>query len=204
MEIIAITSHENLEAEHSHINSLFKAGLKILHIRKPNYTTEEMAKFIMGINDNYHQRVVIHSHHELAIRFKLKGIHLTENHRKSKIWLSIMLRFYKILRPKLHISASYHSLSAIRKTKRMYAYVFFSPVFESISKTEHKSTHSLSKIKDGCEKTAQRIIGVGGMDEDKIPQIKGVGFFGIGLQGALWLSGDPAAKFRRIVELCSY
>ncbi len=201
MEVLLFTQAEYWDYESKAIERFFKAGLKTLHIRKPDYSTEQMMEFIEKIPEKYRNRLVIHSHHELAIQYKLKGIHITEGHRKEKGMLNVKLFFYKILRPKLTISTSFHSLNSFKKAKRKYDYVILSPVFESISKKDHKPTYTLAKIQETLQNTNYKVVGVGGMDEDKIQTAKQMGFYAVGLLGGIWKDEFPEEKLKRILEL---
>ncbi len=202
LELIVITQEEDWDFEHKVVEQLFHAGLKTLHVRKPDYSTEQLADYIERIPKQYHSRIVIHSHHELALEFKIKGIHLTETHRKEKGWLKVKLFWLKILRPKLHISTTFHHLSSIRRASRAYNYIIFSPVFESISKKNHKSEYSLTKIESAVKKSRYKIVGVGGVEEDKISMAKEMGFFGVGVLGTIWKDPNPVSKYVELRDLC--
>ena len=81
--IIVMSDTKDIDNEQKMINEMFESGLEILHIRKPKYSTQELRTYIEKINKKFHNRIVIHSHHELCISLKLRGIHLTERHRKK-------------------------------------------------------------------------------------------------------------------------
>ena len=201
MEIIVFTQPEYWDYEQKVIEHFFKAGLKTLHIRKPEYSTEQMMEYIEKIPKKYRDRLVIHSHHELAVQYGLKGIHITEGHRKEKKWLDIKLFFYRVFRPKLTISTSFHSLSSFRKVKRKYNYVILSPVFDSISKKDHKPTFPLSKIEETVSKTKYNVVAVGGIDENNLLTAQQMGFYGVGLLGSIWKDDYPEEKLKRILEM---
>src|SRR5687768_11001782 len=101
MKLIVITSDEDVPNEHEKLVELFEAGMKNLHIRKPKYSLSKMSKYINRIPKEYHGKIIIHSHHILALRFKLKGIHFTENHRKNLALSTLRYVIFKFLRPGL-------------------------------------------------------------------------------------------------------
>jgi thiamine-phosphate pyrophosphorylase len=202
LEIIVFTQPDYWDYETKVIEKFFKAGLMTLHIRKPEYSTEQMMEYIESVPHKYRNRLVIHSHHELAIQYGLKGIHITEGHRKEKRWLNIKIFIYRLLRPKLTLSTSFHSLNSFKKVKRKYSYVILSPVFESISKKDHKPTVSLAKIEETLRKTKYRVVAVGGLDESNVTTANQMGFYGAGLLGSIWKDDHPEEKFNRIMDLC--
>lgn len=202
MEVIVFTQPEYWDYEEKVVERFFRAGLQTLHIRKPEYSTEQMMAYIEKIPKKYRNRIVIHSHHELAIQYGLKGIHITEGHRKEKKWLDVKLFFYRILRPKMTMSTSFHSLGSFKKVKRKYSYVILSPVFDSISKKDHKPNFTLAKMEEMLRKTKYRVVGVGGIDEDKIQTAQQMGFYGVGLLGSIWKDENPEEKLKKFLDMC--
>ena len=88
-------------------------------------------------------------------------------------------------------------------------YAFLSPIFDSISKAEHKSKFSTRLnqfIQVQPELTTsikgKNIIALGGIDEDKIDLARKLGFTGVAVLGAIWNSKDPVWKFKRIKAIC--
>lgn len=94
----------------------------------------------------------------------------------------------------------FHSLKELEDCKEKYDYAFLSPIFDSISKGGYKSNYDLSEIKDFFKNRNEKIIALGGIDEDKIDTVKELGFSGIALLGAIWQSENPIDKFKRIKE----
>ncbi len=203
MDVIVITPPKEVENEHEEIHQLFKAGLRILHVRKPDMNRDKLKEYIKKIPEKYHSRLVLHSYHRLAFNFKLRGIHLTEKHRKTELRLVVRLFLLNIFRPGLQISASVHSLKSLEVKKTKYNYVLISPVFDSISKEGQQAAFSLAKLKDAVESSPYEVYGLGGIDESKISFCKDVGFFGIALLGSVWESDDPAEKYKTIRDICN-
>ncbi|MGZ5304675.1 MAG: thiamine phosphate synthase [Bacteroidia bacterium] len=203
MKLIVITSEHHFDKEHEQIKKLFKAGLNTLHVRKPTYSRKRMKAFIAEIPEKYHKKLVLHSHHSLAFKYKIKGIHFTENHRKSFIKHLFAYRFYKIFRPELQLSASYHHIKEVEKlSANKYKYVFLSPVFQSISKDNKKKGMDMSRIQDALRQTNAKVIALGGIEADKLVRCQNVGFVGIAVLGNIWQSPDHLGTFTNLHELC--
>lgn len=94
----------------------------------------------------------------------------------------------------------FHSLIEIEECKENYDYAFLSPIFDSISKAGYKSKFDLKELKGFLKNRKEKIIALGGINEDKIGTVKDMGFSGIGLVGAIWQSGKPVLKFKQIKE----
>lgn len=195
--LIVISNPTSTENEHAIINQLFDEGLEIFHLRKKEYSENEIKKFIELIPEKYFNSIVLHSHYRLAKEYNLKGIHVPVNTENELAYGTL--------------SISFHSLDEIEKYNRKFDYAFLSPLFDSISKEGYQSNFNLIEVKgffQRCNSLSPvrrdggglSLIALGGIDEDKIDKVKELGFSGIALLGAIWRSENPASKFRRIKE----
>ncbi len=81
MQLIII-SHPNAVANEAEIiNALFDEGLELFHLRKPNFSEQELITLLEKINANYYSRIAIHNHHSIAQNFDINRIHFSENKR---------------------------------------------------------------------------------------------------------------------------
>src|SRR5438445_290616 len=127
-KLIIISSPTSIPNETGLIALLFKAGLKIFHLRKPGMSKSRMKKIISSLPKKYHSRIVIHSNHSLLNEFSLKGIHFTEKEREKRKMNSIGSKRKK----RITYSTSWH-LDNNSLVVDGYDYIFFSPVYDSIS-----------------------------------------------------------------------
>jgi thiamine-phosphate pyrophosphorylase len=192
MKLIVISNPVNLNNEHDLLCSLFEAGLDLFHLRKPGLTYEELERYIQLIPQQHRNRVILHSHHQLTVEYKLKGIHFTAHdpYIGSDIFPAELQR-----------SASLHSLEEIKNVNPDFKYVFLSPVFDSISKAAYKSKFDLEELKSSAllrRGTGVEIIALGGIDEHTIAEAISFGFKGVAVLGAVWMSDDPLKKFKEL------
>ncbi|WP_375581191.1 thiamine phosphate synthase [Marivirga tractuosa] len=94
----------------------------------------------------------------------------------------------------------FHSLQELEKCSVDYEYAMLSPIFDSISKRGYKSSFDLKELRNFLKGRKEKIIALGGIDEDKIEKIKEAGFSGIALLGAVWHSENPIRKYKVIKE----
>ena len=81
------------------------AHVDLIHLRKPESTSDELERLIRDIPAEYHSRLVLHDHHHLAVKYGLYGIHLnSRNPIPPQGW-------------KGSISRSCHSLEEIKEWK---------------------------------------------------------------------------------------
>jgi len=193
MKLIVITSPSFLNDEIDSINALFQSGLEILHLRKPHSSKDEVETLLQSISPSFHNRIIVHEHFELVEQYGLKGVHL--NGRNP-----VAPQGYKG-----HISCSCHSLREAEERKLGCDYLFLSPIFDSISKEGYGAAYTAEDLKAAqqCGIIDDRVIALGGVCSDNIPQIKAFGFGGAALLGDVWgrQGEDFICHFKQLLQI---
>jgi thiamine-phosphate pyrophosphorylase len=199
MKLILISATHSIEKEPEILTDLFAKGLQTLHLRKPKFSTPRLKKLLQSIPSKYHNRIIIHSHHKLALNFDLKGIHLTKTHkrRRFKTWLT--LKLLNSRKPNLFITTSHTKLGNILEADKFYNYVFLSPIFDS-STSKYQAGFTEHSLKGVLKKSPYKVIARGGVDVDQIEKVKEIGFDGLVIRSSIWDSDDPIAEFTRYQE----
>lgn len=201
MRIIVITPEHTVLNETKTVNQLFANGLERLHLRKRGWSEQEYLDYIQQIDSRYHDRIVLHESFELAERIGLGGIHLNSHCQKDEK----VMAYSRSVADKVAVSGSFHSWQEIAENHFAYAYVFISPVYDSISKVEYKASISLSGATEVKEKLKSEgrycpeIIGLGGVGAMQIKELVQYGFDGAAMLGAIWESEDPVETFTSII-----
>ena len=201
MKLIVFSSHSNIHSEPKQVVRMFEHGLETLHLRKPNSSLKDLVEYLKLIPSEYHNRIVIHSHHKLAKKFNLKGVHFSKVHREKSYntklkYLSFRLRFGNIL-----ITRSCHKIYKLQENIDRYAYVFLSPMFETISKKSHSGLFNERHIKKALATTKNKVYALGGIDESKFKDLYDLGFEGAALLGAIWNTDkEPFNAYLSAVE----
>ena len=200
MNHIVISSPNELEKEVPQVIGLFKAGLKIYHLRKPKFTKQQMAQYINEIPTKYHNRIMLHSFHKLAAKHKLRGVHLSKRHKKKGFKNKIKIKWFLIKNPSLKVSTSFHSISSLKQDKRNYDYVMISPVFDSISKKGYSAAFNLKTLTVAIQKSEKNVLALGGINAENVSQVKELGFYGFALLGSIWNSElKPVEAYKNII-----
>ncbi len=194
MKLIVISNPSNLNNEHSNVCALFKVGLNYFHLRKPDFKKKELEEYIQQIPIEYRSRVVLHSCHQLALEYGLKGVHYT----KQNPFNSENKQF-----DQLHQSISLHSIDQLKSAPANFQYAFLSPIFNSISKQDYNSTFDKSGFKTYLTESKKRIeiIALGGITQQTIPEAINYGFDGVAALGSIWLAVDPVEEFKKIFNV---
>lgn len=176
MKLIVITTPQFFEGEAAAITSLFRAGLEILHLRKPGASIAEIESLLQQLPAEYLPRIVTHEHFPLASAWHLKGIHLNGRNPQAPAGYEG------------HISRSCHSLEEVEKYKPFCNYVFLSPIYDSISKEGYASAFSRENLLEARQAGIidAKVIALGGIDARRLTEVVVTGFGGAALLGDIW------------------
>lgn len=220
MKLIVITAENFLEGEAEALNLLFENGLKVLHLRKPHASQNEIKVFIEQIKTEFHPRIVLHDYYDLTGWFDLKGIHL--NGRNQEAFFRMVgsgraVRMQPALsvsengnvvdnkrpadRCRLSVSRSCHSLEEIMEYCS-FDYLFLSPVFDSISKTGYKQGFTPERFREAKSGKiiGEKVIALGGITAENIPVVRDYGFGGIAVLGALWSDFERNSNMNELLK----
>ena len=192
MKLIVITTPNYFVEEDKIITTLFEEGLDILHLRKPDMPAIYAERLLTLIPEKYHRRIVTHDHFYLKNEFDLMGIHLNRRNPEEP-------HDYHG-----HVSFSCHSLEEVEQYKDKYEYVFLSPVYPSISKASYEPPYTPEEIREAVAKKIidKKVIALGGITPETLPEIKAFGFGGAAVLGDLWNKFDACTEinYKGIVE----
>ncbi len=171
------------EGEQLLVNELFDLGLPCFHLRKPAASLAECSSFLEGIAPAFYPRIVVHQHPELIPEFGLMGWHLKEGERQklSPLELANLINSYH--QNKRTIGSSIHQKTSLKTLPPDLDYVLVSPVFPSISKQNYPPTEDWNIQKLNFP---YKLIALGGIGIDTLPQAKAKGFEEVAFLGAVW------------------
>lgn len=191
--IVLIAPEEDVINEIDILNRLFEEGLEYYHLRKPSKDYQQYCDYLDLIEEKYHNKIVVHHHHELVNTFNLKGIHFQEQKRRDNIdnpgQYFLNLSMYGKT-----ISSSFHELEELEACDFEFDYHLLSPVFSSISKKGYEGRGFNVNHID------KRIIGMGGVTKNNLSEIQKLGFQGVGVLGGIWNSKTPIEDFKAMQE----
>ncbi|MGE4512215.1 MAG: thiamine phosphate synthase [Chryseobacterium sp.] len=186
--IIVIAPEERIQNESELINELFQEGLDLLHLRKPFINRQEMEKFIQKIDMDFHSRLVLYSHYDIAREFNISRFHFRETDRQNGL--------FKPFTGQL-ISTSVHDIETFNTLHKKWDYAFISPVFPSISKKGYGKDSTILNDMKKRSNSAVKLIALGGINENNIHEVFNSGADGVALLGTIWESNEPLKVFRK-------
>lgn len=173
---IVITLPYFFDGEAEQIVQLLHSSVDLIHIRKPESKAEEVEKLIMSIPSEYYPRLVLHDHHDLAMKYHLHGVHLNgRNPQPPQGWEG-------------SVSKSCHSLEEVKEWKEKCDYVSLSPIFDSISKQGYHAAFSSTEIEEASRQGIidKKVLALGGVTFNKIDDVLRMGFGGGMILGDAW------------------
>ena len=198
MKVIVITPSKTIDNEQYIIGKMIEMGLPTVHVRKPNFSREEMMKYLDEFPLEHKKHLVLHSHHKLLWDYNLKGIHLAKSHRKKKFKSWLTETIVKIKRDHLTISTSSKSLSSMSLNYDHFDYVMLAPVFTSPH--GHRPSFSPGIIQQVMRNYPEKVIARGGSSAAVIDRAKDLGFAGIAFHNCIWVNGTDPLKEYTVVK----
>ena len=202
MELVLISRSKGIHPETNLVTKMFDLGLSKFHLRKPGFSSSMMKEYLSQIPEHYWKKIVIHSKHLLAAKHPVGGVHFTKKDRNNQLRLWLLEQYLRKTRPDLIYTTSFHSLESLTDEKRKYTYVFLSPVFNSISKSNYQGRFDDRNVDVFLKKVKQNVYALGGIDTNKVAPIFNMGFKGMAVHGSIWKSEDPVEKFEEIKNVC--
>lgn len=196
MKLLVISSSDKIDNEQVIIRKMFDMGLTTLHLRKPKLSNDALKKYLEDFGEEYHKKIIIHTHHNLIWDFDLKGIHLNKAHKKSRFKTRFQHYLYKMKRKDLVRTTSCGSVSSLAQIYKDFEYVMLTPVFAD--KQEHRPVFSRSTLDVVMTKFPKKVIARGGATLEDIEKAAEIGFSGIAFHKTIWESPDPLKEFEKI------
>jgi len=196
-QLFVFTQPEIFKDEKKFISQVFELGSSGIYLRKEK-NSAYISSIFKNVNRKFHHKLIIPlSFYDENGFQKIKSIiHFKEKERTTLNLLKVP--------SDVGLSTSIHDLSEWSMLSDRFKLIFYSPVFESISKPNYKPKISLEELSLQIEKYRStkeklpQLIALGGINERNILQIKDAGFDGAALFGAMWNSLNPVNEFRKI------
>jgi thiamine-phosphate pyrophosphorylase len=200
MRLVVITPTRDVADETSLVTKMFESGLTTLHLRKPRYSTRQMAEYIKQIPVHFHNRIIIHSHHNLALKFSLKGIHLTRAHLSGKLKYRILRFRLKMRFSKLIKTRSYTRLQQVYlPEQQQFDYFFIGTMFNNMT-GELYSGYYEDAVTAANRNSGKALVARGGTTPRTIEKASRFGFSGIAFNSYIWQGEQPFLNFTAVLD----
>lgn len=201
MNLIVCSSPETINHEQDLVKELIQEGMTTFHLRKPTYSEDQLRTWLSEADDVVKKQTMIHSHWNLAEEFNLKGIHIgastyqTLSPAELQKWTSLQNR---------DISSSIHNEEEYQRLTTGLSYVWLSPVFKSISKSDYHPFLTNDQMDELARKTKEhkqtKVFALGGITMHQLPQLAQRGFDGAVVLGAVWENIKGTEDKQKLIE----
>ncbi|MBR1545867.1 MAG: thiamine phosphate synthase [Prevotella sp.] len=176
MKLIVMTQPTFFVEEDKIITSLFEEGLECLHLFKPGSSPMYAERLLTLLSSDFYSKIVVHDHFYLKEEYKLKGIHLDDEHTPVP-------NGYKG-----KFSRTCTNIADLKEAKRHAEYVFLKSIFDSQTFAEEKSSFTANELEQAAKHGLidRHVYALGGMNIDNIRVAKDLGFGGVVISGDLW------------------
>lgn len=195
--LVVLSAPGPMHREAERINALFEEGMGLFHLRKPGMSAAALRLLLSEVKTVHHHKIALHQHHAMARDFNINRLHFTADAR-SKCAEALLMGLCvagKVL------STSIHDTVALDHLADSFRYVFFSPVFDSISKQNYKAV-----VADGFvfprSRCPAKVMALGGIHAGNIQQLGAMNFDGAAVLGAVWQQPEAAIQqFKTLQKL---
>jgi thiamine-phosphate pyrophosphorylase len=171
------------------VRRLFDAGLSRLHVQvRKDWERRHYEQFILSLPPAYWPRLVLAEEPELVEERALGGFQMHPGERIPRRWPQHAT-----------VSAKCHDYDELRCTDKGCGYVFLAPLFESVSKKDHRPRRTLREFEVILGRWKAEggapVMALGGITPHTAPKAREMGFDGIAFIGSVWKQPDPVRAF---------
>jgi thiamine-phosphate pyrophosphorylase len=195
--LFGITPQAFTPAQLNCLNDLFSAGLDYLYIRSGAGGAAAWQELLRRIDPAFYGRLLLPGNAPANAAGGKYIRHIRERERPFRPG-------GEQGGPPAAFSTSVHQLATVPQLPGIYQFVFYSPLFPSVSKPGYQPQLGLETVARqlaGLRPAAglqPRIIGLGGVQAGNIARVKAAGFQGAALLGALWQNESPLQALAEI------
>ena len=175
---ITLPQYEDWEKEKQIIKTLLQNNeIEYFHIRKPEFTSEQMSLWLEDLPLAIRKRLSLHDCLEVAKEFQIGGVHLNARNNYTAHFAF-----------EGRISRSCHSIEEVKKWKPKCDYVFLSPIYNSISKEGYEAKFSKEELRKAVKQGVidEKVFALSGVEPSKFSELKEIGFSAAAIMGFLW------------------
>ncbi|BAV94997.1 beta/alpha barrel domain-containing protein [Ichthyobacterium seriolicida] len=202
MQIQIISSPHFFSGEIEIIKGLLEENLDVLYIRKPQSDRKTLSLFLSKIPQKWHYKIMIPYSEGLEDLEDLRYIRGFHFNKKSIDDLKgcFESKVNYLHKMNKRTSTGIHLPKNLSELPENIGDIWLSPVFKSISKQNYLPTVNWNPIK--LNLPLERVVALGGVNQNNIDELKTRGFKKLALMGAIWTSNNQIKTFKDIKKLC--
>ncbi len=181
----------------SSIEAALKGGIRDIQLREKDLLLPDLFSLAMELRQmtkRYKARLYINDRLDIALMVDADGVHLPESGLPPN---EVKGRY-----PHLLVGVSTHSIESAKRARENGAdFITFSPIYETPSKQAFGSPQGLKKLRETVQEVDLPVIALGGINIDRIPEIRKQGAFGVALIRGIWTSSNIEKESAKYIQL---
>jgi thiamine-phosphate pyrophosphorylase len=195
---------DEIEAFFGKLEVALKGGAAAIQLREKGLGGAKLLQVARGLREltsRYGARLFINDRLDVALLSNADGLHLgTKGLTAAEVreWLK------ERNREALLIGVSTHSVEEAKEAERAGAdFITFGPVFFTKSKAAYGAPVGLEKLREAKSEVSIPIFAIGGINEERIKEVKAHGAFGVAMISAILLAKDIEKSAKLIIDECN-
>ncbi|HCC69232.1 MAG TPA: thiamine phosphate synthase [Nitrospiraceae bacterium] len=189
-----LTVHSSLLAT---VEEALKGGLKALQLREKDLGTRELLELAYKMREltgRYNAKLFINDRLDIALCVNADGVHLGQNSIPPDA-------VRKAVKRKLLIGVSTHSLKEAKDAEKAGAdFITFGPVYKTPSKLKYGLPVGIEALREVCKKIRLPVFAIGGVNINRVSELRQAGAYGVALISALLCAGDIREMTRKFMS----
>jgi thiamine-phosphate pyrophosphorylase len=178
------------------VRQAVRGGVKAIQLREKDLDTQELLKLaykMRKLTAKYDAKLFINDRFDIALAADADGVHLTQN--------SIpVVAVRNIVKKKLLIGVSTHSLKEAKEAERAGAdFITLGPIYRTPSKLRYGKPLGTDVLKDVSRKIKIPVFAIGGIQSDKVEDVKQSGAYGVAMISEIFGAGNIKQKTKEII-----
>ncbi|MBI5097733.1 MAG: thiamine phosphate synthase [Nitrospirae bacterium] len=178
------------------VKEALKGGVKAIQLREKDLGTRELLKLTYKMREltaRYDARLFINDRFDIALAAGADGVHLTQNSIPADA-------VRHVVKKKLLIGVSTHSLKEAKEAERAGAdFITLGPIYRTPSKLKYGKPLGLDTLKEVSRKIKIPVFAIGGIQSDKVEEVKKAGAFGVAMISEIFGAEDIRGKAKEII-----
>lgn len=197
--LYAITDRSWLNGRtlYEQVEDALRGGVTFLQLREKHLSYDEYleeASEIKALCDKYNVPLIINDNVDIALAVDAAGVHVGQSDMEAR-------EARAKLGPDKIIGVSAHNVEeALTAVKSGADYLGTGAVFGSGTKEDaNKISHDV--VRDICKAVDIPVVGIGGITEDNLMELKGTGIDGVAVISAIFAKADITAAAKNLKKL---
>ena len=179
------------------VEDALRGGVTFLQLREKHLSYDEYleeAREIKALCDKYNVPLIINDNVDIALAVDASGVHVGQSDMEAR-------KARAKLGPDKIIGVSAHNVEeALTAVESGADYLGTGAVFGSGTKEDaNKISHDV--VRDICKAVDIPVVGIGGITEDNLMELKGTGIDGVAVISAIFAKADITAATKNLKKL---